>query len=296
MAAQRIGRLSQHVSTAPAARHGDGSTVASVRAPALLDAPPPPLPARAAARRPSLWPLGCQLTSQPFRALRGWCPSTEWPRARELPPHQGFLPGRVPLDTKLGLTNPDDVNFPLRWGILGAANICADWCRALRNVPGATVVAVAARSGSAAQAFAEEWSIETAYEGYEKLAADPKVDIIYCGSITPLHKEHVLLCIAAGKHVLIEKPISMSAAESEEMYAAAEAKGVMLQEGMWSRYFPATEHCRELLQSGAIGTVKFLQADFGAQLPPPLPSPPSSFVPKRTVLSRDPAKRLHGAR
>jgi predicted dehydrogenase len=178
-------------------------------------------------------------------------------------PTQSALPGRTPLDIRLGLTNAADVAHPLRWGILGAANICADWVRALANVPGASVVAVAARSAASAQSFADEWGIARAYEGYEKLAADGEVDVVYCGTITPLHKEHVLMMIEAGKHVLVEKPMSMSAAESEAMYAAAAAKGVMMQEGMWSRFFPATEHARALIEAGAIGDVKVLQGDFG---------------------------------
>ena len=60
-----------------------------------------------------------------------------------------------------------------------------------------------------------EWSIPTAYEGYEKVAKDPDVDIVYCGTITPLHKEHVIMCLEAGKHVVVEKPMSMSVEESE---------------------------------------------------------------------------------
>jgi predicted dehydrogenase len=120
-----------------------------------------------------------------------------------------------------------------------------------------------ARSADSAQAFADEWGIAKAYEGYGKLAADPDVDIVYCGTITPLHREHVVMCIEAGKHVVVEKPMSLSVAESTAMYAAAEAKGVMLQEGMWSRFFPATEHARALIEEGAIGDVKFLQGDFG---------------------------------
>ena len=179
------------------------------------------------------------------------------------PRPQSKLPGRTPLDIRRGLTKAGDEAHPLRWGILGAANICADWVRALANVPGATVVAVAARSRASAQSFAEEWAIPRAYEGYEHIAADAEVDIVYCGTITPLHKEHVLMMIKAGKHVLVEKPMSMSATESEAMYSAAAAKGVMLQEGMWSRFFPATEHARALIEAGHIGEIKVFQGDFG---------------------------------
>jgi hypothetical protein len=174
------------------------------------------------------------------------------------------LPGRVPLDIRMGLTKAGDEAHPLRWGILGAADISADWVQALSFIPGATVTAVAARSGAKAAAWAADFAPgAVAHEGYDRLAADPNVDIIYVGTITALHAEHAMLCIEAGKHVLVEKPMCMSSAESAALYDAAEAKGVMLQEGMWPRFFPATEHARSLLDQGAIGEVKFLQADFG---------------------------------
>ena len=208
------------------------------------------------------------------------------------------LPGRTPLDIRLGLTQPEGVAHPLRWGILGAAKICEDWARALRDVPGAETVAVAARSQDSAQAFADKMGLPKAYEGYEALAADPDIDIVYIGTITALHKEHALMCIAAGtptppqhshsstfsppcpagKHVLVEKPLSLSKADSQEMYDAAAAAGVMCQEGMWSRYFPAAEHARHLIESGAIGEVRMLQADMGGLM---MNQDPEDMVTKR---------------
>ena len=109
------------------------------------------------------------------------------------------LPGRTPLDVRLGLTQPGGVAHKLRWGILGSAKICEDWARALGDVPGASVVAVAARSAASAKKFAEKLGIAKSYEGYEHLANDPDVDIVYVGTITALHKEHALMCIAGGK-------------------------------------------------------------------------------------------------
>lgn len=173
------------------------------------------------------------------------------------------LPGRTPLDIRLGLTQPEGVAHKLRWGILGSAKICEDWVRALRDIPGASVVAVAARSAASAKDFAEKLGIPKFYEGYENLANDPDVDIVYIGTITALHKAHALMCIASGKHVLVEKPIAMSRPDCEEMFAAAKAKGVMCQEGMWTRYFPAVEHARSLVEAGAIGQVRLVQADMG---------------------------------
>ena len=196
-----------------------------------------------------------------FGASSGDYPIARHPDGSPVAPSD--LPGRTPLDIRLGLTKPEGVAHMLRWGILGSAKICEDWARALEDVPGASVVAVAARSASSAEAFAAKLGIPKSYEGYEALAADPDIDIVYIGTITALHKEHALMCIAAGKHVLVEKPLSMCKADSEEMFAAAAAKGVMCQEGMWTRYFPAVEHARSLIDSGAIGQVQLVQADMG---------------------------------
>jgi len=168
----------------------------------------------------------------------------------------------TPLDVRLGLTKPEDVNHRLRWGIIGCGPISSDWCKCLAEVPGAVLQAVAARDPSKAAEFARTHGVSRAMPTYGELVADPEVDIVYIGTITPLHKEQALMAIAAGKHVLCEKPLAISAADAEEMYAAAEARGVMLLEGLWSRYFPAVEHARAAIEQGVIGEVKMVQADF----------------------------------
>jgi len=132
----------------------------------------------------------------------------------------------------------------------------------LAEVPGAVLESVAARDQSKATAFATQHGVSKVAASYGDLVNDPNVDIVYIGTITPLHKEQTLMAIASGKHVLCEKPLAISAADAEEMYAAAEAKGVALIEGMWSRYFPAIEHARCAVEQGIIGDVKMVQADF----------------------------------
>jgi dihydrodiol dehydrogenase / D-xylose 1-dehydrogenase (NADP) len=93
------------------------------------------------------------------------------------------------------------------------------------------------------------------------VAADD-VDIVYIGTINPLHKEHTLLAIEAGKHVLCEKPLTINLSDAQEMYAAAEEQDVMMQDGMWTRFFPAVEHARTAIEAGTIGEVVLTQADF----------------------------------
>ena len=148
------------------------------------------------------------------------------------------LPLSTPLDVRQGLTKAEDVAHPLNWGIIGSANISSQWVKSLQPVPGSNIVAIAAREQGKAQKFADRHDIASAYGDYEELLALDEVQIVYIGTITPLHKEHTLMAIEAGKHVLCEKPLAANIEDSKEMYAAAEAKGVMLQDAMWTRFFP----------------------------------------------------------
>ena len=170
------------------------------------------------------------------------------------------LPPSTPMDVRLGMTNSEDVAFSLRWGIIGAGNISAQWVPSLLACKGATVTAVAARSEDRAKEFAAQYGIESAYGSYAEMVASPDVDIVYVGTITRLHKEHSLLAIDAGKHVLCEKPLAENADDARAMYAAAAEKNVMLQDGVWTRFFPAVEHARMAIEAGTIGEVMMLQS------------------------------------
>lgn len=172
------------------------------------------------------------------------------------------LPPSTPLDVRRGVTDAGDVAHPLRWGILGAGSISAQWVESLRACKGASVTAVAAREMSRAQAFADALDIPRAYDDYAEMAAADDVDIVYVGTITRLHKEHSLVAIEAGKHVLCEKPLAGNVDDARQMYAAAEARGVMLQDAMWTRFFPAVEHARFAIETGIIGDVALVQSDF----------------------------------
>ena len=165
---------------------------------------------------------------------------------------------------------PPDSHTPLRggatqrWGILAPGGIADDWTAALHTHTDQRVVAVASRSLERAQAFAGKHGIAQAYGSYEQLVADPTVDVVY---IAPPHTEHLklaLLAIAAGKHVLVEKPIGISADEARTLAEAARAAGVFAMEAMWSRFLPQTTVVDALLRDGALGDVLTVTADFGA--------------------------------
>ncbi|MDH6182224.1 putative dehydrogenase [Microbacteriaceae bacterium SG_E_30_P1] len=151
-----------------------------------------------------------------------------------------------------------------RWGILAPGGIADAWAEALHAHTDQRVVAVASRSQERAQAFADRHGIPRAFGTYEQLVADPEVDVVY---IAPPHTEHLrlaLLAIAAGKHVLVEKPIGISAAEARELAAAARAAGVFAMEAMWSRFLPQTTVVDALVRDGVLGDVLTVTADFGA--------------------------------
>ena len=175
--------------------------------------------------------------------------------------HDG-LPMNTPMDIRLGKTREEDINFKLCWGIISASAIASDWIKSLQDVPGATVTAVAARDKDRAAAYAEAHGIPAAYDSYEALCHDPNVDIVYIASKTRDHYRDLLTAIAAGKHVLCEKPFTDTAEQAREAYAAAEKAGVFCQEGMWLRCFPAVEHARAAMERGDIGKLQIVQADY----------------------------------
>ncbi|MBN9139528.1 MAG: Gfo/Idh/MocA family oxidoreductase [Micrococcales bacterium] len=154
----------------------------------------------------------------------------------------------------------------LRWGILGTGGIARAFTSDL-NLTGFEVAAVGSRTRQTAEAFAAEFGIPRAHGSYEELAADPEVDAIYVSTPHPYHAENALLALAHGKHVLVEKPFTLNAAEARRVVDLAEANGLVVLEAMWTRWLPHMVRVRELVASGALGEVRALIADHDQRLP-----------------------------
>ena len=121
---------------------------------------------------------------------------------------------------------------PIRWGILGTSHINEKLLRGARSIDSADVVAVASRSAATGERFAAAHGIARVHQGYEALLADPDIEAVYIPLPNSLHHAWTMQAIAAGKHVLCEKPYSRRPQEVDEAWDAAEAAGVVLHGGL----------------------------------------------------------------
>lgn len=151
---------------------------------------------------------------------------------------------------------------PIRWGVLGSGAIAHGFVQGLRVLPDARVVAVASRSVSNAKAFAQTHAIPVAHTNYSELVRNPEVDVVYVATPHDRHAEDCLLALEHGKAVLCEKPFTINAQQARTVIEAARRHKVFCMEAMWMRFIPAIRKAHDLVQSGAIGEVRLLSADF----------------------------------
>ena len=149
----------------------------------------------------------------------------------------------------------------LGWGILGTGRIARVFAAALRRARSGRLVAVASRGAKPQPA--PEFEGARRHHGYDALLADPEVEAVYVATPHPSHAELTIRAAAAGKHVLCEKPLAMSAAEAEAAVAAARLHDVFLMEAFMYRTHPQTLRIAQLLGAGAIGEPRLVQAAFG---------------------------------
>lgn len=156
---------------------------------------------------------------------------------------------------------------PVRWGLLAAGRIAHAMARAVAEVEDGEVVAVAARDAERARAFAAEHGIPRAYGGYAELLHDPEVDAVYISSTHPHHAAQALACLAAGKHVLVEKALALTVADTEAVLDRARARGLFAMEAMWTRCLPVVRALLAEVRAGAIGDVRSFAAAFTVPFP-----------------------------
>lgn len=164
---------------------------------------------------------------------------------------------------------PDPQSAPaLRWGVLGTGWIAEGFFDAMHRSTRQRLVAVGSRTREKGEDFARRHGAGRTHVGYEALAADPEVDIVYVATPHSEHLANALLAIEAGKPVLLEKAFTRNTAEARQVLDAARAAGVAVMEAMWTRFLPSMDIVRQLLADGALGEVETVFADHGQWFKP----------------------------
>ncbi|MEA2549894.1 MAG: D-xylose 1-dehydrogenase D-xylono,5-lactone-forming [Chloroflexota bacterium] len=160
------------------------------------------------------------------------------------------------LDTR------SDAGRRLRWGILGPGRIAPRIVRALVDNPRGELYAVAGRDPERARAFAARHGAAVVHPTFEALLADPAVDVVYVALPNGHHAPWTIRALDAGKHVLCEKPLALTAAEADAIAAAAERNGRIAVEAFMYLHHPQTLRMLELVRSGALGTIQVVSSAF----------------------------------
>ncbi|MEC5396269.1 Gfo/Idh/MocA family protein [Uliginosibacterium sp. H1] len=151
----------------------------------------------------------------------------------------------------------------IRWGVLGYARIARmSFLPALARSGNARLQAIATRGSDKLDAIRQETGCGNVHASYEALIADPDVDAIYIPLPNSMHKPWTLKALAAGKHVLCEKPLGLDAAEAREMADAARAAQRLLMEAFMYRYTERSRKLKEIIDSGVLGSIRHVNAQF----------------------------------
>lgn len=159
--------------------------------------------------------------------------------------------------------DPDSVPS-LRWGIIGPGVIANAFLKTCLENTNQKFVSVSSRTAGKAVEFAKKFSIDKTPPNYQELVQDKDIDAVYISSWQGDHFEHAMLALSAGKHVLIEKPITYSPSQAEEIFSLARRNGLLAMEAMWTRYLPQSSIIRKLLAEGELGKPELFSASFCA--------------------------------
>ena len=154
----------------------------------------------------------------------------------------------------------------VKWGLIATGEISRQMTADFQLIEHATVTAVSSRDRARGTAFAEEFGITSHYDDYRRLL-DSAIDAVYIGTPHATHFAIAKEAIEHGKHVLCEKPIGLTAAETRELGRVAQLNGVFLMEAMWMKFNPLHVRLLELLREGCIGDVRSVHATFGIPFP-----------------------------
>lgn len=152
---------------------------------------------------------------------------------------------------------------PLHWASIGCGVMANELAQALQK-RGHRLYGIANRTLSKAEEFADRYGVEKVYAQIDDVFADPNVDIIYISTPHNTHQPLIKKALAAGKHVLSEKAVTLNSEELDEAIALAEEKGLVFAEAMTIYHMPLYAKLKALIESGDFGPLKFIQINFGS--------------------------------
>lgn len=159
-----------------------------------------------------------------------------------------------------------DIQNPVRWGIIGPGGIAKAFAGGVAHSKTGKLVAIATRDPSK-PGLADAFPGARIVAGYEALLSDPEVEAIYISTPHPGHASWAIRAAEAGKHVLVEKPIALTAFEADAVFHAHSKAGTFCGEAFMYRLHPLTRRLYELVASGAIGEVRMIKSSFGFAMP-----------------------------
>jgi predicted dehydrogenase len=165
--------------------------------------------------------------------------------------------------------NPKPLGDPKRqrWAAIGTGTISRSVVPDLQASDGVEVVAVHSRDAGKAARFAAEFGIARSTDDYAALLADGGIDVVYLATPFATHHRMARAALEAGKHVLVEKPITMTSADAADLFEVAAAQGVFLMEAMWMKFSPVFLRLKREIAEGTIGEPRNLRASFGIPFP-----------------------------
>ncbi|WP_270241849.1 Gfo/Idh/MocA family protein [Rothia kristinae] len=158
----------------------------------------------------------------------------------------------------------------LGWGIVSTGAIARKVTPEIALLADARLVGVSSRSEEPARAFAEGFGVARAYggpDGMGRMLADPEVQVVYIATPHGQHHEHIRAALEAGKHVVCEKALTITAAQARDVVELARERGLFLMEGLWTRFLPIRARIAEVLAAGEIGAPRWAQVDLGFRGP-----------------------------
>ncbi|PXY38963.1 gfo/Idh/MocA family oxidoreductase [Flavobacterium cheongpyeongense] len=150
----------------------------------------------------------------------------------------------------------------IRWGIIGLGNIANQFAADLELIEDAELYAVASRDITKANEFAKKYDCNKYYGSYNDLFEDDNIDVVYIATPHNSHTELSILAMKNGKHVLCEKPLSLSYSDAFNMIEASKKYNKFFMEAFWTRFIPSIKELLSKVKNGEIGEIKYLKADF----------------------------------